>query len=127
MSDLTLGYIERDGVEATDEALIFVGNDNDHTIHVKCPHAKIVAREIVQDASRIRGLKGELADSEERCLKAGNRIEELVAALTAADRLAEAFDMLLDSDVIRRAPFNDPTKIECRAALAEWRKAKGTS
>jgi hypothetical protein len=46
---------------------------------------------------------------------------------TAADRLAEAFEMLLDSDVIRRAPFNDPTKMECRAALAEWRKVKGTS
>jgi hypothetical protein len=96
--DLTLGYIDRDGAEATDEALIFVGDDNEHTIHVKCPRAKAVARDIVQAASRIRGLKAQLADSEARCLKAGNRIEELVTALTAAKAMADAVEVFLTMD-----------------------------
>lgn len=49
---LDLGTIERHGngshTEPTDEALIFIDNDNDKTIHIRCPHAKELARLIIK-------------------------------------------------------------------------------
>ena len=34
-------------VEPNDEALIFIDDDNEKTIYVRCPHAKKVARKIM--------------------------------------------------------------------------------
>ena len=50
---LDMGTITRwDGddrdIEPDDEALIFIDDDNDKTIHIRCPGAKAIARQIIE-------------------------------------------------------------------------------
>jgi hypothetical protein len=70
---------------------------------------------------RIRGLKAQLADSEARCLKAGNRIEELVTALTVAKAMADAVEQAL-KPWDRSPPHTPAWVLELRAALDAWDK-----
>lgn len=55
---LDLGYLERcDGEtgkcsEPDDEALIFIDDDNEKTIHIQCPGAKAIAQKIIAAMAR---------------------------------------------------------------------------
>lgn len=52
---LDLGHIDRfrngDYVAVDDEALIFIDDDNERTIHIQCPDARAVAEKIIAAVS----------------------------------------------------------------------------